>query len=116
MWRLSPVNRPMITPGSRGEHADGAQVGQHPVDPVEILAHVFQEEQCAVEVGEVRRADEALEQGEVAAGERPFGHAAAHGDDAGSCCGNEHFPGDRQRLERGRPARRRSSTRRNGGG
>ena len=64
------------------EGADHAKVGQHPVDAVEVLVHVLEEQQRPVEVGEVGRADQALQQGEVAARERPLGDAAADRDDA----------------------------------
>ena len=85
MWRLRSGEPPDQHPAQPGERADGAQVRQHPVDAVEILVHVFEDEQCAVEVGEVPGADEALQQAEVAAGERALRTTAMDdGDTVGS--------------------------------
>ncbi len=70
--------------GDAGEplqRAGHPEMGEHPVHPIEILTHVLEEEDGAVEIREVRRADQALQQREVAAGERSFGHAAVQGRD-----------------------------------
>ncbi len=64
------------------KNTQGPEVGQYPVDPVKILAHVFQEEESSLELGKVRGADKTMEQGEIAANERTFGCSAGQGDDS----------------------------------
>ena len=81
------------------ENTQGPEVGQHPVDPVKILAHVFQEEESSLEFGKVRGAGKTMEQGEVAANERTFGCSAGQGDDSVSW-GITAFPGDSSRSNR----------------
>ncbi len=58
------------------------EVREHAIDPVERLSHVLEEEDRADEVGEESRADEALEQRQVAADQRPLGHALTQRHDA----------------------------------
>ena len=67
-------------PGKVVENTQSSEVSQHPVDSVQILAHVFQEEESSLEVGKVRGAGKTMEQSQVAANERTFGCSAGQGD------------------------------------
>src|SRR5215213_6219304 len=69
-------------PGQVPENPQGPEVGEYPIDSIEIFAHVLQEEESSVEFGKVRRADETVEQGEVPADERALGCSAGQGDDS----------------------------------
>ena len=71
---------------------------QHAVDAIQVLVHVFEEQQRTVEVREIGRADQALQQRQVAAGERAFRHAAPDGDDPVRLR-HEDVGGQRERLE-----------------
>jgi hypothetical protein len=58
--------------GGAAQDAGVVEVGEHPVDPVEFLADVLEEEQGAAEVGLVGRGEGADEEREAAAEERAF--------------------------------------------
>ena len=58
------------------------QVGQHPVDPVPGLVDVLQEQDRAVQVRRVGRADQRAEQAQVAADQAAAGAPADEGGDA----------------------------------
>ena len=58
-----------------GEDAGELQVGPHAINPIGALADVLEEEDGALEGGQVGGAEEAGEDGEVAAEERPLGEA-----------------------------------------
>ena len=93
-----PADEHTAEPGQRPHHP---QVGQHAVDPVQVLAHVLEEEEGTVEIGKVGRADQALEQGEVAAGKRAVRDPAAHGDDP-VLLRDQYVRRRRQRLQQAR--------------
>jgi hypothetical protein len=63
--------------GDAVQHAGEAQLGQHAVDAVGLLADVLDEQQRAVDLGQEGRAQQGAEHCEVAADEPPAGAAAA---------------------------------------
>src|SRR5437867_9424584 len=56
-------------------------MGEGPVHPVEVLTHVLDEEDRAGEIGEPRRADQTLKQGEIAPCQWTLGGSTAQRDD-----------------------------------
>ena len=53
------------------ERAGKSEMRQHAVDPIHLLADVLEEEDRAAQIGHEPRADEALDQAEISADERP---------------------------------------------
>ena len=68
--------------GNAGQEAGQAEMREHAVDPVDLLADVLDEEDGAVERGKPRRPDERLDQREVSADEGTLRGAAGQGHDA----------------------------------
>ena len=75
--------------GQAAKRPDQPEMGKHAINPVEVLAHVFEEQYGAGELWKVGRTDQALEQGEIPARQWTLGHAAAQGDDP-VLLGHEH--------------------------
>ncbi len=55
-------------PSQAAKRTDQAKVRKHTVNPVEVFAHILEEQYGAGELWKVGRADQALKQGEVPAG------------------------------------------------
>src|SRR4051794_29816120 len=55
-------------PAKPFEDVDESEVREHAIYPVQVLSHVFQEEDGAVQRREIRSPDEAMHQGEIPAG------------------------------------------------
>ena len=79
-------------PGQAGQYARRPQVREHAVHPVEIFPHVLEEEDRAIETGPMRRPHQALQQAQVAAHERPFGHPGPDGQNP-VVLGHQHAGG-----------------------
>ena len=59
-----------------------SQVGKHPVHAVQVLTGVLEKENGAGHVGKIRRTDQTLQQGQVAADQQPLGDTGVKRDDS----------------------------------
>ncbi len=66
--------------GEAWQDAREIQVGEHPVDPVELLSHILQEEDGSAEVGLKPGAEEACHEGTATSKQSPLGPARPQGD------------------------------------
>ena len=68
--------------GDAGEHARESEMREHPVDAIEILVDVLEEENGAAKIGGVARADERLQERQIATHEAALRAAGRERDHA----------------------------------